>query len=165
MISLAITILLWAVVVALAFAAASHSRPAFVDSARGGAVEFFHLLPRLCIGVIGSGFIAAALPQEFVSQWLGPDSGPLGVAIATLAGAMTPGGPVVGFSIGAAALKGGAGAPQVIAYSTAWALFAFPRLITFELPMMPARIVWLRVLVSLPIPLLAAAGAMLIGKP
>ena len=28
----------------------------------------------------------------------------------------TPGGPVIGFSIGAAALKGGAGAPQVIAY-------------------------------------------------
>ena len=72
---------------------------------------------------------------------------------------------MVGFSLGAAALKGGAGAPQVIAYSTAWALFAFPRLLTFELPIMPARIVWLRVLSSLSLPILAAAAAMLLGKP
>ncbi len=126
MISLAITLLLWAIVAVLALVAASRSRLAFREGARSGAVEFLYLLPRLCIGVVGSGYIAAALPQEFVSQWLGPESGPLGIAIATLAGALTPGGPVVGFSIGAAALKGGAGAPQVIAYSTAWALFAFP---------------------------------------
>lgn len=165
MISLAVTLLLWALAAGLALTAASHSKLAFRASARSGALEFLRLLPRLAIGVVGSGYIAAALPQDVVNQWLGPDSGPFGVAIATLAGALTPGGPVVGFSIGAAALKGGAGAPQVIAYSTAWALFAFPRLLAFELPMMPPRVVWLRVLVSLPIPPLAAAGAMLIGRP
>ena len=32
--------------------------------------------------------------------------------------------PVVGFSIGAVALKVGGGPPQVIAYVVAWALFA-----------------------------------------
>ena len=53
------------------------------------------------------------------------------IAIATIAGAATPGGPVVGFAVGVAALKGGAGEPQVIAYSTAWALYAFPRLLSF----------------------------------
>ena len=89
----------------------------------------------------------------------------IGIVIATLAGAMTPGGPVVGFAIAAAALKGGAGAPQVIAYSTAWALYAFPRLLSYELPIMPARVVWLRVIASLPLPFLAAGLAMLLGKP
>ncbi|MBI4273313.1 MAG: hypothetical protein HY659_01245 [Rhizobiales bacterium] len=165
MISLTVTLLLWAVAAGLALAVVLQGKLAFHMSARLGVLEFLRLLPRLAIGVIGSGYIAAALPPDIVSQWLGPDSGPLGVVIATLAGTLTPGGPVVGFSIGAAALKGGAGAPQVIAYSTAWALFAFPRLLAFELPMMPPRVVWLRVLVSLPIPLLAAAGAMLIGRP
>ncbi len=53
----------------------------------------------------------------------------------------------------------------MIAYSTAWALFAFSRLLAFELPMMPPKVVWLRVLVSLPIPLLAAGLATLLGKP
>jgi hypothetical protein len=88
-----------------------------------------------------------------------------GVLLATVGGALTPGGPVVGFAIGAAALKGGAGAPQVIAYSTAWALYAIHRLVLYEVPMMPPRVVWLRAMVSLPLPFIAAASAMLIGKP
>jgi len=82
-----------------------------------------------------------------------------------MGGALTPGGPVIGFSVGAAALKGGAGAPQVIAYSTAWALFAVQRLFLWELPVMPQRLVLLRLAASLPLPFLAAAGAMLIGRP
>ena len=77
----------------------------------------------------------------------------------------TPGGPVVGFSIGAVALKVGGGPPQVIAYVIAWALFAFQRLILWEIPFMPARFVWFRAAVSLPFPFLAAAIAMAIGKP
>jgi hypothetical protein len=72
---------------------------------------------------------------------------------------------VVGFSIGAAALKGGAGAPQVIAYSTAWSLYALQRLLNWEMFMMPARVVWLRAFASIPLPFLAGLGAMLIGKP
>ena len=132
---------------------------------RSGAVEFLLLLPRIGIGVVGSGYIAAVLPQALMASWLGPQSGLTGVLIATLGGALTPGGPVVGFSIGAAALKAGAGAPQVIAYSTAWALYAVHRLVMWEVPMMPPRIVWLRAFVSLPLPFIAAALAMLIAKP
>jgi uncharacterized membrane protein YraQ (UPF0718 family) len=165
MMALLITGLLWVVPAALALTAAVQSRLIFRAGMRSGVVEFLRMTPRLAIGVIGSGYIAAALPQDMVTQWLGPNSGALGVAAAAIAGALTPGGPVVGFSIGAAALKGGAGAPQVIAYSTAWALFALPRLVSWELPMMPPRVVWLRILVSLPIPLLAALGASMLGRP
>ena len=82
-----------------------------------------------------------------------------------IAGAATPGGPVIGFSIGAVALKAGGGPPQVIAYVIAWALFAFQRLLLWEIPFMPARFVWFRAAVSLPFPFLAAAIAMAIGKP
>ena len=119
----------------------------------------------LGIGVVGSGFVAEVLPKDLIGSWLGPESGLLGVALATLGGALTPGGPVVGFSIGAAALKGGAGAPQVIAYSTAWALYAIHRLMIWEVPLMPARMVWLRAAVSLPLPFLAAAAAIALGRP
>jgi uncharacterized membrane protein YraQ (UPF0718 family) len=135
------------------------------DSLRTGAVEFVHLLPRIAIGVVGSGFIAEVLPKSVMASWLGPQSGVTGILIATLGGALTPGGPVVGFSIGAAALKGGAGAPQVIAYTTAWALYAVHRLVMWEVPLMPARTVWLRALVSLPLPFIAAAMAMILAKP
>jgi hypothetical protein len=163
--TVALALSLWAAVAILALVAALRSRAALNEGLREGIDDFVHLLPRLAVGVIGAGFLAEVLPQDFVAQWLGPKSGPLGVAIATVAGALTPGGPVVGFSIGTAALKGGAGAPQVIAYSTAWALFAFPRLMIFEIAMMPPRVVWLRLAVSLPAPFLAAAGAMLLGRP
>ena len=157
--------ILWAIVAALAVAVGMRGRAHLRQSTRDGLVDFVRLLPRIGLGVIGAGFIAAAIPQDLVGRWLGADSGMGGVALAVLGGALTPGGPVVGFSIGAAALKGGAGAPQVIAYSTAWALYALQRVMLWEMPILPARFVLLRALVSLPIPFLAAAGAMLLGKP
>lgn len=163
--TLAIDILLWLLVGTLALLAALRGRLLLHDGLRTGVVEFLHLLPRIGIGVVGSGYIAEVLPKALIAPWLGPESGLTGVLLAILGGALTPGGPVVGFAVGAAALKGGAGAPQVIAYSTAWALYAVHRLVLYEVPMMPPRIVWLRALVCLPLPLLAAGLAILIGKP
>jgi len=163
--TLAINILLWLIVAALAFIAAMRGRVLLNDGARDGLIEFIKLLPRIGVGVVGSGFLAEILPRDLIGPWLGPESGIVGIVLATLGGALTPGGPVVGFSIGAAALKGGAGAPQVIAYSTAWALYAVHRLVIWEVPMMPPRIVWLRAVVSLPLPFLAAAAAIVLGRP
>jgi uncharacterized membrane protein YraQ (UPF0718 family) len=157
--------LLWIVAGALAFIAAMRSRMLLRDSAREGVIDFFKLVPRILLGVVGAGYIAALLPQEMVGRWFGADSGVTGLVIAVVAGAFTPGGPVVGFSIGAAALKGGAGAPQVIAYMTAWALFALQRMFMWEYPVMPRRLVVLRTMASLPLPFLAALAAMLLGRP
>jgi hypothetical protein len=163
--ALIIDTLLWCSVVALAFMAWQRGRTVLVSSAREGAMDFVHLMPRIALGVIGSGYIAAIIPPQVITGWLGPDSGWSGVLAAVIAGAATPGGPVVGFSIGAVALKSGGGAPQVIAYVIAWALFAFQRLILWEIPFMPSRFVWFRAAVSLPFPFLAAAIAMAIGRP
>ena len=163
--ALIIDIILWASVAALGFLAWQRGRTVLVSSAREGTMDFIHIVPRIALGVIGSGYIAAIIPQEVITGWLGPDSGWSGVLAAVIAGAATPGGPVVGFSIGAVALKGGGGAPQVIAYVVAWALFAFQRLILWEIPFMPARFVWFRAAVSVPFPFLAAAIAMAIGRP
>ena len=163
--NLAIDIALWAIAVALGLTLFLRDQPMFADSLRFARREFFALLPRIAIGMIGSGFIAEILPKELIPSWLGPDTGLAGLTVATFAGALTPGGPVVGFAIATAALKSGAGAPQIIAYTIAWALFAIPRVLVFEMAAMPARVVWLRVAVSLPLPFLAAWMAMLVGKP
>ncbi len=157
--------LLWAIALALGLISASRSRVVFRASLREGFSDTLKLIPRIMLGVVGSGYIAAILPPEIVGHWLGADSGATGLGIAVLGGAFTPGGPVIGFSIGAAALKGGAGTPQVIAYTIAWALFAVQRLFIWELPVMPQRLVLVRVIASLPLPFLAAAGAMLLGRP
>jgi hypothetical protein len=163
--ALIIDIILWGSVAALGFLAWQRGRTVLVSSAREGTMDFINIVPRIALGVIGSGYIAAIIPPEVITGWLGPNSGWSGVLAAVIAGAATPGGPVVGFSIGAVALKSGGGAPQVIAYVVAWALFAFQRLILWEIPFMPARFVWFRAAVSLPFPFLAAAIAMAIGRP
>ena len=157
--------LLFAIAAVLAVVAARRGRTLLVASAREGGIDFFKLIPRIMLGVVGSGFIAALLPQDTVGRWLGADSGITGLIIAVAGGAFTPGGPVIGFSVGAAALKGGAGTPQVIAYTTAWALFAVQRLIQWEFPVMPTRLVWLRIAAALPLPFLAALFAMALGRP
>jgi len=162
---LAVNLLLWVMALALAVTAALRGQGLMQYGLREGAGEFIRLMPRIMIGVVGSGFIAAVLPKDLVGAWLGPHSGIIGLVIAALGGALTPGGPVVGFAIGSAALKSGAGVPQVIAYSTAWALYALQRMLVWEIPMMPARVVWLRAAVSLPLPFIAATLAMALGKP
>lgn len=162
---LAVSLFLWVVVAALGFMAAMRGTKLFQDSVRNSGIEFLRLIPRIALGVIGSGFIADAMPQDLIVPWIGPQSGMIGVAIATLGGAATSGGPVVGFSIAAAALKAGGGAPQVIAYVTAWSLFSVQRIIGWEIPSMPPRVVWLRAVVSVPLPFLVAATAMLISRP
>ena len=156
---------LWMLVALLAVLAWRRSPAVLKQGSRTGFVDFASLVPRIAIGVIGSGFIAAIIPQAVIVGWIGPQSGWTGVGIASLAGALTPGGPVVGFAIGAAALKGGAGTPQVMAFVIAWALFAVQRLIVFEIPFMPARFVWFRALISLPLPFVAAGLAMWVGSP
>jgi len=162
---IAISLFLWVVVAVLGFMAAMKGTKFFQESVRESSIEFLRLIPRIALGVIGSGFIADAMPQDLIVPWIGPQSGMIGVAIATIGGAATSGGPVVGFSIAAAALKGGGGAPQVIAYVTAWSLFSIQRIIGWEIPSMPPRVVWLRAAVSVPLPFLVAATAMLIGRP
>lgn len=127
------------------------------------ASDFLHLLPRLAVGVIGSGYLARALPQDTVTALLGPDSGLVGIAMASVAGSLTPGGPVVGFALGSAALKAGAGLPQIVAFVTAWSLYTLNRMLVWEIPFMPAWFVRLRIVVSLPFPFLAAWLASLAG--
>jgi hypothetical protein len=163
--NLIIDIALWTIVLALGATLILRSNSLFIDSLRLAWREFLMLLPRIAIGMFGSGFIAELLPSALIPSWLGAETGTGGLALATVLGALTPGGPVVGFSIAAAALKSGAGAPQIIAYTIAWALFAIPRLLVFEIPSMPARVVWLRAAVSLPLPFIAAWMAMIVGRP
>ncbi|WIG52566.1 MAG: hypothetical protein OJF48_003485 [Afipia sp.] len=165
MTALIIDILLWGSLIGVSVIAWRQDKAVLGTALRNGGMDFINIVPRIALGVIGSGFIAAIIPSEVIVGGLGPDTGWLGVATAVVAGAATPGGPVVGFSIGAVALKSGGGTPQVVAYVVAWALFAFQRVILWEIPFMPARFVWFRCAVSVPFPFLAAAIVMVIGKP
>ncbi|MCO4052660.1 MAG: hypothetical protein HEQ16_01040 [Bosea sp.] len=156
MMLLALTLFLYGVVVALMLIAWRRHDGTLNLSVTAAVREVLHLAPRLALGVIGSGFIAQALPQDQIVSWFGQGSGILGVALAALAGALTPGGPVVGFALGAVALKAGAGLPQVMAFVTGWSLYTLNRTLIWELPYMPAWFVRARLIVSLPFPFITA---------
>ena len=113
--ALIIDVLLWSSVAAVGSIALRRGRGVLTASLREGSMDFINIVPRIALGVIGSGYIAAVIPQEIITGWLGPDSGWLGVTTAVIAGAATPGGPVIGFSIAAVAMKSGGGMPQIIA--------------------------------------------------
>lgn len=156
---------LWLIVTILSAIAWRRGRDLAVEGWRDGFTQFVAMIPRLLVGFVGSGYMAEALPQELIADWLGPNSNLIGLVIAAIAGMITPGGPVIGFAVAAVAMKAGAGAPQLVAYATAWALLAMHRVLLWETPVMPRRLVVIRVGLSLPLPFLAAALTMLAGKP
>lgn len=160
MITLVFSFLLWAIAAALLLVAWRRHDGTAMEAFSRALREFLWLLPRLTLGIIGAGFIARLLPEEAISAYLGAESGSIGLMIASAAGAVTPGGPVVGFSIATAALKAGAGLPQVIAYVTAWSLLSFNRILVWELPIMARWFIGLRLIASVPLPLIAGAIAM-----
>lgn len=160
-----IDVALWTIVAGFAIWVFTRSPLQGRRATRAGALDFVSLLPRIMIAVIGSGFIAAVIPPSIINGYIGPDSGWSGTLIAAIGGTIAPGGPVVGYSIAFAALKGGAGHPQVVAFVVAWTLFALHRVILWETPFMSGRFIALRVTVSLPLPFLAATAAYWLGRP
>lgn len=86
------------------------------------------ILPLLFFAFILAGMIQVLLPHELISRWIGDESGMRGIFIGTLAGAITPGGPYVSLPLVAGFLKAGAGIGTMVAFLTAWSLWAVARL-------------------------------------
>jgi uncharacterized membrane protein YraQ (UPF0718 family) len=86
------------------------------------------ILPLLVFAFIMAGMIQVLLPQEFLSKWIGEESGIRGILLGTLAGGITPGGPYVSLPLAAGFLRAGAGIGTMVAFLTAWSLWAITRM-------------------------------------
>lgn len=86
------------------------------------------ILPLLIFAFIVAGMVQVLLPRELLSRWIGEASGLRGIFIGTVAGGLTPGGPYVSLPIVAGLLRSGAGVGTLVAYLTAWSLWAVSRL-------------------------------------
>ena len=118
---------------------------------------FGEIVPRVLAGCWLGVFIAQILPHDKVSRALGPSSGFKGLLIGTAFGAILPGGPFTAYPVGAALLTVGADFGAVIAMVVSWTLIGYGRAISWELPIMgPDFVIW-RVLISLPLPIIAGA--------
>jgi uncharacterized membrane protein YraQ (UPF0718 family) len=125
--------------------------------------EGLKLALRLPFALVAASAIAELLPDRLIAQWLGHDSGLMGILIASALGGLLPGGPMVSFPIAILVAKDGAGGPQIIALVTGWAVYAFHRVISYEAPMLGWRFVGLRMIASLIVPPGAAIGAGMIA--
>lgn len=118
---------------------------------------FGEILPRVLAGCWLGAFIAEILPHERVSRSLGPNSGLKGLLIGAAFGAILPGGPFTAYPVASALLTVGADFGATIALVVSWTLIGYGRAISWELPIMGADFVMWRVLISLPMPILAGA--------
>lgn len=135
----------------------AHKSPALLRSSLHSAFNrFLEIIPRISVAILAAGFIGKLLPTEAVGNQIGPDSGFYGICLAALAGAITPAGPIVSFPLIVVLMKAGAGFPQVVAFLTAWSVFALHRVLIYEIPMMGWRFCAIRLAASAPLPFVAA---------
>ena len=96
--------------------------------------------------------VSYRMVERLARQKVGAESGLRGLLIATLAGTLTPGGPITSFPFVVALYMAGADRGSLVAYLTAWSLLAFHRMVIYEIPIMGARFAWQRVVSSLVLP-------------
>ena len=123
--------------------------------ARNGLAMVWFILPRLVPALLVAGLLQVLVPQETVSRYFGRESGLRAIVIASVAGVLTPGGPMVSVPFMVALANSGAALAPLVAYMTAWSLFGMQRIISWEAPLMGWHFVAVRVISSLAFPVLA----------
>jgi uncharacterized membrane protein YraQ (UPF0718 family) len=113
------------------------------------------IIPRMVPALLVAGLLQVLVPQEVVARHFGHEGGLRAILIASLAGILTPGGPMVSVPLLVVLSNSGAALPALVAYMTSWSLFGMQRIIAWEAPLMGWRFVLVRVVPSLAFPILA----------
>lgn len=123
--------------------------------ARNGFAMLAFVLPRLVPALVLAGLMQVLVPQEVVSRYLGREGGLRAIVIASVAGVLTPGGPMVTVPFMVALANSGMALAPLVAYMTSWSLFGMQRIIAWEAPLLGWRFVIVRVVPSLAFPVIA----------
>jgi hypothetical protein len=121
---------------------------------KDGGKTLLNILPLLLAAFTVAGLAQVLIPKEVIAAWLGQDSGLKGILIASGVGALTPGGPFVSYPLVAVLYTSGAGIGPVVAFVTAWSLWAITRL-PLELAIVGPRLTLIRLVSTLIFPPLA----------
>jgi uncharacterized membrane protein YraQ (UPF0718 family) len=119
-----------------------------------GLQTLLTVLPLLLAVFTIAGLVEVLVPRDKVSAWLGDQAGFRGIMLGCLAGAVTPGGPYVSFPLVASIYHAGAGVGTIVAYVTAWSLWAVSRL-PLEIGIVGPRLTAVRLLSTLVFPPIA----------
>ncbi|MDA0369615.1 MAG: permease [Proteobacteria bacterium] len=116
---------------------------------------FLRIAPQVAGGMLVGGFISVLIPNDVVARWLGRESGFRGILIASIAGIVTPGGPIISFPVVLALATAGADIGALLAYLTAWSTLGLTRIIVWEIPFMGVDFTLVRFVASIPLPFIA----------
>jgi len=146
------------IAVALALFGIAYAQGVHAEGMRSGLRTFVSILPLLLAVFTIAGLVEVLVPKEKVAALLGDQTGFRGIMLGSLAGAITPGGPYVSFPIVASIYHAGAGIGTIVAYVTAWSLWAVARL-PLEISIVGPRVTLVRVLSTLIFPPIAGLMA------
>lgn len=138
---------------ALVLTALAYRKGLALEGAKEGVNLLVQVGPILIPAFILAGMATKVVPQEQLGQWLGHDSGLRGLAVGTVTGALTPGGPFMLFPILAVLLKAGTGVGVITAFLTSWSLLGIHRILAFEMPLMGWRYTLCRLIASAVFPI------------
>lgn len=116
---------------------------------------FVGIMPSLLAGCLIAAFIALLLPRETVNRWIGAESGIGGIFIGAVAGIILPGGPFTIYPVAATLAVMGADIGAIVAFITSWSLLGYSRALVWELPFFGVHFVGWRILLALPLPIIA----------
>ncbi|MBN8919998.1 MAG: permease [Rhizobiales bacterium] len=136
----------------------------FLEILAGDAVLFVTMMPNLLAGCFVGAFIALLLPREVVNRWVGSESGISGILIATIAGAILPGGPFTVYPIAGTLVAMGADLGAMVALIVSWSLIGYARALVWELPFFGIDFVGWRILLAAPLPIVAGLFARPIAR-
>jgi uncharacterized membrane protein YraQ (UPF0718 family) len=123
--------------------------------ARTGFSLLWFILPRMVPALLLAGMLQVVIPQETVARYFGQRSGMSAIVMASAAGVITPGGPMVSVPLLVVLANSGMALGPLVAYMTAWSLFGMQRIIAWEAPLMGWRFVAVRIVSSPAFPILA----------
>lgn len=153
---IAAALLIWTIVGALALIVyRRQGQPGLVAAGKMGIAQGKGLAIRLPLAILAASFLMQVLPVDALVPYIGPQSGLMGMAIASVLGGLLPGGPMTSFPIALVILQGGAGLPQIVALISGWSIFALHRVLAYEAPIMGWRFAALRLAASLVLPVAA----------
>ncbi|MEL6315003.1 MAG: hypothetical protein AAFQ60_13265 [Pseudomonadota bacterium] len=137
---------------------------AVMDALRQGASLLAVVLPILAGGLLIGGLVQQLVVKDKIAALLGEGAGLRGLIIATAAGALTPGGPLMVFPVVLALRSAGVEIGILVTYIAAWSLLDLVKVLAWELPLMGVDFAIVRVLVCLPLPILAGVFARRLSK-
>lgn len=123
-----------------------------MEGLKAGGQMGYQILPLIAVAFIMAGMIQVVIPAELTARWIGTESGTKGLLLASVLGAITPGGPMTSFPIVAALYKAGADIAPIAAFVFSWSIIGVHRIIIWEMPLMGPRFTFSRLAAGIFVP-------------